>query len=452
MLNISEHSIKDRLNTERYQSFGKLNNKYVGPKVKRNIIILSVLSLGALFLPWTQNIQAKGKVTMLQPEQRPSEIEAVIAGQIAEWYAVEGDLVKAGDTIVRLREVKSEYMDPELIERTREQLVAKEEGVNGYRAKVVALTEFIETLKVNRAVKAQSLQFKLDAAYAQAQADSANYAAAEQNLAVARTQAERYNQLLELGLKSRTDVEQYRVKLAEMEAKTSEAEQKWTMSQNKFMDAQLELRNNDNAYLEKITKAQSDLASAQSALAAGLGDVAKLRNTLSNYEIRNGYYYIVSPQDGMLAKVKKQGIGETVKEGTALATIVPISYELAVELYISPIDMPLIQEGSTVQFQFDGWPAIVFRGWPNTSYGTFEGTVVAADRVTNENGKYRILVAPAEEWPENLRAGTGARGIALLNDVPVWYEIWRQFNAFPPDYYEPIMAKEKIDKPKLKLK
>ena len=110
--------------------------------------------------------------------------------------------------------------------------------------------------------------------------------------------------------------------------------------------------------------------------------------------------------------------------------------------------MPLIHEGSTVQFQFDGWPAIVFRGWPNTSYGTFTESVVALDRITNENGKYRLLVAPSEEWPENLRAGTGARGIALLNTVPVWYEMWRQLNAFPPDYYEPILTQESIGKTK----
>ena len=58
------------------------------------------------------------------------------------------------------------------------------------------------------------------------------------------------------------------------------------------------------------------------------------------------------------------------------------------------------------------------------------------------------LWSPSEEWPENLRAGTGARGIALLNTVPVWYEMWRQLNAFPPDYYEPILTQESIGKTK----
>jgi len=123
-----------------------------------------------------------------------------------------------------------------------------------------------------------------------------------------------------------------------------------------------------------------------------------------------------------------------------------------VELHIDPIDVPLIHEGSKVMFQFDGWPAIVFRGWPNTSYGTFNGEVVAVDQVTNENGAYRILVAPSEKWPENLRAGTGARGIAMLNNVPLWYEIWRQLNSFPPDYYRPNTAKEEMDHQKLSKK
>ena len=452
MLNISNQKVKDRLQPERYKSFGMLHNPFIGKKVKRNIIIAALLSLFAPFLPWTQNIQAKGKVTMLKPGQRPNEIEAAIAGQIAEWYANEGDLIKKGDTIARLREIKSEYLDPQLILRTQEQALAKQEGVEGYEMKVEALTELIKTLRTNQLVKAQSLAYKLDAAIASATADSVNFASEAENLEVAKVQAKRFEDMVEQGLISNTKVEQYRVKLAQQQAKAESALGKWENSQNKLLDARLELSNNTNAFLEKISKARSELATAQGALAASQGELAKLQNTLRNYQVRSGYYYILAPQTGMLAKVKKQGIGETVNEGTPLATIVPSAYELAVELYISPMDMPLIHEGSQVMFQFDGWPAIVFRGWPNTSYGTFSGTVIAIDRITNENGKYRILVAPEEEWPQNLRAGTGARGIALLNTVPVWYEMWRQLNTFPPDYYEPVQAKEKLDKPKLKLK
>ena len=60
------------------------------------------------------------------------------------------------------------------------------------------------------------------------------------------------------------------------------------------------------------------------------------------------------------------------------------------------------------------------------------------DNFISPNGKYRILVAPDTDdrpWPDALRVGSGAIGFALLRDVPVWYELWRQLNGFPPDLY-----------------
>mgnify|MGYP006227219649 CR=1 FL=1 len=102
---------------------------------------------------------------------------------------------------------------------------------------------------------------------------------------------------------------------------------------------------------------------------------------------------------------------------------------------------------------FDGWPSVVFSGWPNASYGTFGGEIVAIDNFISENGKYRILVAPDKtdyEWPKELRVGAGATGMALLKNVPIWYEMWRNLNGFPPDYYkadkDPVMKNEKEEK------
>ena len=129
-------------------------------------------------------------------------------------------------------------------------------------------------------------------------------------------------------------------------------------------------------------------------------------------------------------------------------SIVPNISELAVEMYVRPIDLPLLEKGAPVRFIFDGWPSLVFSGWPNVSVGTYAGRVFAIDNVTSTNGKYRILVAPdpkEEEWPKELRMGSGAQAIALLKDVPIWYEFWRQLNGFPPEFYKggEIKAEEK---------
>ena len=30
--------------------------------------------------------------------------------------------------------------------------------------------------------------------------------------------------------------------------------------------------------------------------------------------------------------------------------------------------------------------------------------------------------------------GSGVYGWTLLDDVPIWYELWRQLNGFPPNF------------------
>jgi hypothetical protein len=104
--------------------------------------------------------------------------------------------------------------------------------------------------------------------------------------------------------------------------------------------------------------------------------------------------------------------------------------------------------GAKVRIQFDGWPAIVFSGWPNVSYGTYGGKIVAIENFISDNGKYRVLISPdpeAETWPSDVRVGSGAITMALLEDVPIWFELWRKLNGFPPNYYKPDNL-NKLDK------
>jgi hypothetical protein len=118
----------------------------------------------------------------------------------------------------------------------------------------------------------------------------------------------------------------------------------------------------------------------------------------------------------------------------------PSKYDIAVETYVSPTDLPLIHKGEKVRVWFDGWPTIVFSGWPNMSYGTFGGKIVAVENFISINGKFRVLIAPDESeeaWPKQISIGSGAQTLALLDNVPIWFEIWRTLNGFPPNYYQP---------------
>lgn len=128
----------------------------------------------------------------------------------------------------------------------------------------------------------------------------------------------------------------------------------------------------------------------------------------------------------------------------------PKDYELAVETYVRPIDLPLIHIGENVSVQFDGWPAIVFSGWPNVSYGTYSAKVIAIDSYISKNGKFRILLSPDQDaehpWPSAIRIGSGAKTMALLDEVPVGFEIWRQLNSFPPNFYQPTKTESTYEK------
>jgi hypothetical protein len=178
---------------------------------------------------------------------------------------------------------------------------------------------------------------------------------------------------------------------------------------------------------------------------------SKLQNLLSNYSERAKFYQITAPQSGYITKTVKSGIGENIKEGADVATIMPETYDLAVEMYLKPQDLPLLQLGAPVRLRFDGWPAIIISGWPESSTGVFSGVIVAIDQFISDNGYYRILVSPDpgdRTWPENLRVGAGVNAFFLLKDVPIWYEVWRQLNGFPPDFY----SKENPEKYDVKRK
>jgi multidrug resistance efflux pump len=266
--------------------------------------------------------------------------------------------------------------------------------------------------------------------------DSIEANTAQANFKVAETQLKRYEELLNKGVISRTDMENRRIKLQEALAKKTSAENKFFGTKNELLNTEIELNSIQQEYAEKLMKADSEKYSVMSALFEAEGSLTKLQNQLVNYSMRQGFYYVLAPQDGYIQSTAIKGIGEIVKEGASLCSIIPDQSEQVVELFVQPMNLPLIQKGQRVQLTFDGWPAFVFSGWPGMSYGTYTAEIVAFDRSISANGKFRVLAKSiGEPWPEAVRIGSGVQGFALLGNVPLFYEMWRQINGFPPEFY-----------------
>jgi len=459
MLNISRNKVGAYINRADFPSLAKVEALQSGRILMRWIPILSAVILVLLFLPWTQNVRSRGYVTALQPDQRPQTIHSVLAGRIESWHVQEGDYVSKGDTILFISEIKDEYFDPQLLSRTEQQLSAKEMSVGAYFEKVRALDSQIDALVQTGGLKLEQARNYLQQARLKVAADSMDYQAAMIQYDIATEQFKRMEELQRGGLKSLTDLENRKLIMQKAQASLISAENKLLTSKNEVINARVELQSIQAQYRDDVAKAESEKYTALSSMYDAEAVVTKLQNQYMNYAVRSGLYYITAPQDGYVTKAIQSGLGETIKEGEEIVSIMPARYDLAVEMYIKPIDLPLMEKGQPVRLQFDGWPAIVFSGWPNTSYGTYGGLIFAIDNFMGPNGSYRVLVVPDPDdhpWPTALRVGAGTNNMVLLKDVPIWYELWRKINGFPPDYYKPSETNQsgmqKEEAPKLDLK
>ena len=392
-----------------------------------------------MFLPWTQNIKTQGNVNTLFQEQRPQKLNSPIPGRIIKWYVKNGDVVKKGDTILQISEIKDDYLDPLLVERTQEQVQAKKGVRDYYNAKISTTENQIAAITAAKDLKLNQIKIKIAQLQNKLKAEQAELTAVNNELKIAQDQLNRQNKMYEEGLVSLTQLQQRNVSFQNALAKKTSAENKLAQTQQEIAAQNIEQNAVIQEYTEKLSKTEGDRFQSMGQVAGSTGDIAKLENQVATYKVRKGLYYILATQDGQITQLTKAGIGEIVKDAETIGIIVPKKIDYIAEIYVKPVDLPLIRENQKVMLTFDGFPAIVFSGWPNSSYGTFSGKIIAIENSISENGLFKAIVAEdktQKRWPPNMKIGTGASGIAILNDVPIWYEIWRNINGFPPDYYQ----------------
>lgn len=440
MLKLSENEIKKEIE-EQYDLYllDTLSSPRTAIQIKRWMLGFLLIFVIVLFLPWQQNINGKGAMTALSPKDRPQNIQNAIAGRIERWLVSEGQFVSKNDTLLVISEIKDEYFDPKLPIRLDEQILAKENAIVGYNAKIVALDNQIKALRENYQYSLQKARNKIRQNQAKVISDSTDVVNEELQLKIGKDRYERGQDQLKQGIISLSEWESRRMKLQENQAKLISVQNKLQISRQELLISRIEFNSVEADYNEKISKAQSDRSSALASLADGQSELSKLVNKKASVDVRRGLYIVRAPQDGYIVKALKAGIGETIKEGESICTLQPNNPDMAVELYVKAMDVPLIQLGREVRLQFEGFPALIFSGWPGVTVGTFGGTVEVIDLIDSKNGEYRLLIKPKkgdEPWPKQVRMGSGVFGWVMLENVPVWFELWRQLNAFPPTLKE----------------
>lgn len=390
--------------------------------------IFCILFILIWFLPWQQTSQGAGRVVAYAPLDRQQTLEAPLKGRISRWHVSEGSRVKKGDPIAEISDNDPNYLLrlEEARNSARMRLEAEGSQTRAYRDRIGSVSESARNSVSASEAKVEMAKQKVHSARAKKDAAQAERETAKINL-------ERNQALFDKGLVSKRTLE-----LAELSFQ--KAENSLTRSRADLEESIQSLEAEKSSLEKSRHDANAARQSAEASLGYSISGYSKAKQDLQKIEAELSRQFsqsVVAPRDGTIMRILTKQDGEQVFPGEPIAILIPDTESRAVELYIDGNDIPLVREGSEVRLQFQGWPVFQIAGAPDLSFGTFGGSVSFIDNTDNGSGKFRILVVPdssKNNWPPSryLKQGVQAHGWILLNQVSIAYEIWRQFNNFPP--------------------
>lgn len=391
-------------------------------------LLLIVMPVVLLLAPWQQNVTGKGKVSAIHPSDRQQTIDSPVDGRVLRWHVIEGSKVKQGDPVVEVTDI-----DPAFLGRIVEERNSILRRLEAAKARELSLGERIAGLEGSRRNALDANQSRIETASDRVQAAEKALSAAEATLVADRLNLDRQKKLIEKGLVSTRTLE-----LAQMAYDRAVAEVERSRA---AVNAEKNSKSVLVADQQKIhTDFKASIEDARASRASALTEIANANIELQRVDARLSRQQsqtVRAPRDGTIFRLLAQPGSEVLKAGEPVALLVPEASQPVVELWVNGNDAPLITPGRDVRLQFEGWPAIQFVGWPSVAVGTFGGKVLLVDSTDNGEGLFRVLVTPDPEdepWPSSrwLRQGVRANGWVLLNEVRLGFELWRQFNGFPP--------------------
>ena len=439
---LDEIAVDELLSSKKLQSWEQAQLPEKWRFSSRVPVAIAVLfSLIIIFVPWTQTITVTGQMSAYTPYERPQDVEAQIPGRIKKWYVLEGDQVKEGDLILELEDTDPNFMSPQLLafldqrkkalEKTQQAALAR---IDQLDKRIVEMRSLVKAAVPSAEARVVEAGNKVREAYQKVEAAKIAAMTAALNI-------ERHKQLSKRGLVSQRELE-----LTIQADTASQAELEGARANLHAAEEAMKSlsfgRDQVNAeMLQRLLEAEAG-RDASVAEAARVGEqLADVSLRLSNAEHRRLAGKVLAPIRGTVVKMAKVGVGETVRQGDTLVRLSPTSTDKAIEMTADGLDAPLLNVGRKVKILFYGIPAIPLPAWPELMAGTYSGVIKVVDQVDDGKGNYRFWVVPDPEdraWPEqfHVRQGTKTMGWVILNRVPLWYELWRRFNLFPPDYLE----------------
>jgi adhesin transport system membrane fusion protein len=359
-----------------------------------HFVLLSICGFFILFFLWAsfakleETTRGEGRIIPSKEIQKISSLEGGIIDKI---MIKEGDEVKAGQTLVQLRDIaassdlgsnEARYLGllaavtrlqaevegkvpqfPDEVMKKAPQAVTEE--MNAFRAnqdKINSQTIILQQQKSQRQQELNELQIKSSDVNGQ--------------LALAREEKAMVEPLVARGSAPRMELLQIDRSIKEKQTELNSVNSAVPRARSAIAEADARIR-------DVVSQSK---AAAQTELSAKMVEMSALKQGLVNLEDRKTRTEIKSPVNGYIKDLKVYTVGGVVQPGQDFIEIVPKDDQLLVEARIKPKDIAFLYPEQDAMVKITAYDFSI--------YGGLKGKVVAIspDAITDEKGESFYLV------------------------------------------------------------
>lgn len=365
-----------------------------------HIMLYAVTGLVALFLLWacfaTLEEVARGDGKVI-PSSEVQVIQSLEGGIVDEFLVKQGDTVKEGQVILRMRNVQAKadlsasnqkYYGI-LAATIRLQAEAEghalsfpEEVQKGSPESVKAEQDAYDANRRQRDNQESVLREQLTQKQSEVSELSRRISDISNVLQLAQDERGMVAPMVERGAANKMELLQLDRQIASQRTDLNGLRLALPRSQAAVKEAQ--------GRLDEMTSGYK--AAAQKELAERTIELNTIKQTLAAYQDRSERTEIRSPVHGKVKTVRITTVGGVAKPGDAIMEIVPLEDLLVVEGRIKPSDIAFIHVGQRAIVRLSAFDFSI--------YGALEGQVtdISADTITNDKGEsfYRVRVQTKE--------------------------------------------------------
>jgi adhesin transport system membrane fusion protein len=372
-----------------------------GIAFRDHVLLYVIVFVMCIFLVWA-NIATLDEVSRgmgkVIPSHEVQAIQSLEGGIIDEFLVKEGDEVKEGQVLLRMRNIQAKA--------DFDATMQKYLGLSAVTTRLQAEADGKDTLEFSDEVKKgapESVTAEQNAFDANRKQQNSQASVLKDQLSQKQQEVEELQRriadtggVLKLAIDERNMVAPMVEKGAAAKKELLQINQKIASQQAEVNGLRLQLPRNQSAVKEvqsRLSSLQNDFkATAQKELAEKTIELNTVKQTLAAYRDKSERTEIKSPVHGTVKDIKVVTVGGVAKPGETIMDVVPLEDQLIVEANIQPKDIAFVHPGEKAIVRLTSFDFSI--------YGSLEGEVVevSPDSIANEKGEafYHVRVKTAQ--------------------------------------------------------